>query len=100
MFFELERIKKRSYKCQYKRIKYAKNETKDEEPLVTDNSVINAPIYFKPFEYIKNYLNKIDVTCEQACMENSKDKYYTELCNTITDYNERNNMQLSNVNIQ
>ena len=33
-------------------------------------------------------------------MENSKDNYYTELCSTITDYNERNNMPLSNVNIR
>ena len=27
-------------------VKDANNETKDEEPLVTDNSVINVPIYF------------------------------------------------------
>ena len=27
-------------------VKYAMNETKYEEPLVTDNSVINAPRYF------------------------------------------------------
>ena len=26
-------------------VKYATNETKDEEPSVTDNSVINAPRY-------------------------------------------------------
>ena len=31
-------------------------------------------------------------------MENSKDKYYTELCNTKTDYNDHRNMPLSNFN--
>ena len=37
-------------------IKYTKNETKDEEPLVMDNSVINVPSYFKLFECSKNFL--------------------------------------------
>ena len=32
-------------------------------------------------------------------MENSKDKYYTELCNTITNYNDCKNTPLSNMNI-
>ena len=32
-------------------------------------------------------------------METSKDKYYMEICNTLTDYNDRNNIPLSNVNI-
>ena len=45
-------------------IKYATNKTKDWEPLVTDNSVINAPGYFKLFEYGKKFLNKLDATCE------------------------------------
>ena len=31
-------------------VKDATNETKDEEPLVIDNSVINAPIYIKIFK--------------------------------------------------
>ena len=44
--------------------KYAKNETKDGESLVTDNSVINAPSYFKLFECSKKCLNKLDATCE------------------------------------
>ena len=51
------------------KVKNANNETRDEEPLVTDNSVITAPSYFKVFECAKNFLNKIDATCEQACME-------------------------------
>ena len=32
------------------KVKYSMNETKDEEPLVTDNSSINVPIYFKLFK--------------------------------------------------
>ena len=36
-------------------VKGAMNETKDKEPLVTDNSVINATIYFKLFECHKNF---------------------------------------------
>ena len=64
-----------------------------------NNSVINTPRYFKLFKCGRKFLNKLDATCEQACMATSKDKYYTELCNTITDYNDRNNMPLSNVNI-
>ena len=40
------------------------NKTKDEEPLVTDNLVINAPIYFKLFECGKNFLKNIDTTYE------------------------------------
>ena len=50
-------------------VKYAMNETKDEEPSVTDNSVINAPSYLKIFECIKNFLKNLDATYEQACME-------------------------------
>ena len=33
-------------------------------------------------------------------MVTSKDNYYTEMCNTLTDYNNRNHMPLSNANIQ
>ena len=33
-------------------------------------------------------------------MATSKDKYYTEMCNTLTDYNDCKNMPLSNANIQ
>ena len=36
-------------------VKDATNETKDEEPLVTETSDINAPIYLKQFECGKNY---------------------------------------------
>ena len=34
-----------------------------------------------------------------GCMTNSKDKYYTEMCNTLTNYNDCNNTPLSNANI-
>ena len=54
--------------------KGAIDETEDEEPLVTDNPVINDPSYFNLFECGKNFLNKLDATCERACMENSRDK--------------------------
>ena len=63
-------------------VKYAKNETKDEEPLVTDTSVINGPNYFKLFCAVK-VLEKLDTMCDHVCVAYSKDEYYTELCNTI-----------------
>ena len=59
------------------RIKYAMDETKDEEPLVTDNSVINALRYFKLFQCDKTFLTNCDATYEQACMENSQKKWDT-----------------------
>ena len=34
-----------------------------------------------------------------GCMKTSKDKYYMEMCNTLTKYNDRNNTPLSNANI-
>ena len=95
------------------------NETKDEEPSVTDNSVINAPSYFKLFECGKKLLNNIDATYEQACMANlqvkwytenrrykkswmiyKKEKYYTELSNTITIFDDNNDTPLSYVKIR
>ena len=48
------------------------NETRDEEPSVTDNLVINVPSYFKLFKCGKNFLIKLDATCERACMETPK----------------------------
>ena len=75
------------------------DETEDEEPPVTDNTVINEMSYFNLFKCGKNFLNKIDATREQACMETSKDKYYKEMCNTLTDYNDLNNTPLSSAKI-
>ena len=36
----------------------------------------------------------------QACMLENKEKYYTELSNTITNFNDKNNTTLSNVKTQ
>ena len=38
--------------------------------------------------------------CEQACMANLRDKYYTELFRTIIDYNNLNNAPFYNENIR
>ena len=45
-------------------------------------------------------MNKLDTTCEQACMVNSKEKYYKKICKTLTDYNYLKNTTLSNAKIQ
>ena len=57
------------------KVKDAIDETKDKETLVTDNPVTNELIYFNLFECGKKFLNNINATCEQACMEASKDEY-------------------------
>ena len=44
-----------------KNIQY--DEIEHEEPLVTDNPVINGPIYFNLFECGKNILSRLDSTC-------------------------------------
>ena len=82
------------------KVKYAIDEILYEEPLVTDNPFINEPSYFDLFECGKNFLNNIDAACERACVETSKDKYYTEMRDTLTDYNDRNNTPLSNAKIR
>ena len=40
---------------------------------------------------VKNILNSLEATCKLACMAKSRDKYYTEMFKTITDYNDRKN---------
>ena len=80
--------------------KYEKNETEHEEPSVTDNPVAKEPSYFNIFRCGKNFFNDLDATCKRACMANSRDKYYTELLRTTTDFNNRNDELLSNDNIQ
>ena len=52
------------------------------------------------FKCGKNILNRLDVTCKQACMANSVDKYYAEILSTITDCNDCKNEQLSNEKIR
>ena len=78
MFFGRKRIKTVCISVNTSEVKYEKNETNDEGPSVTDSSVINDPRYFRLFEFGKNILNKIDSTCEQACMANLKGNYETE----------------------
>ena len=101
-------------------VKYAmnktKDETKDEEPLVTYDSVINTPIYFKLFGCGKTFLKNVYSTCERVCKANlqrkwdmevlmyrrvcildKKEKYYTEISTTITNFNDKNKSLLSNV---
>ena len=67
--------------------------------MVTDNPVINEPRYFNLLECGRNILNRIDATCKQACMATSRDRFYKEDFNTLTDYNDRNNKPSSNDNI-
>ena len=67
--------------------------------MVTDNLVIMSPGYFNIFECGKKLLNNLDATCEQVCMATSKDKYYTEMSNTLNDYNDQNSTPLSNTKI-
>ena len=80
--------------------KYVIDKTEHGEPLVTDNPVINDPRYFHLFECGKNILNRIDSMCKRACMATSRDRYYTEMFNTLTDYNDHKNTPLSNANIR
>ena len=53
--FGWDRIKNFHISVSTSEVKEASNETKDEEPLVEDNSVINATRYFKLFECGKKY---------------------------------------------
>ena len=75
------------------------DETEDEVHSVTDKPVIKKPVYFNLFGCGKNLLNKLDAKCKRACIATSRGKYYTEIFNTLNDYNNRNNTQLSNANI-
>ena len=61
------------------------DETEHEGHLVTDNPVINDPIYLNLFKCGKNILNRLDATCKQACMATSRDRYFTEMHKTLTD---------------
>ena len=45
-------------------------------------------------------MNKLDVTCDQACMATSREKYYTKIYEALIDYNNRNDAPFSNENIQ
>ena len=62
--------------------------------MVIDNPVVKEMSRFSLIKCGKKKLNRIDATCEQVCMANSRDKYYTEMYKTIVDYNEHNNAPL------
>ena len=90
-------MEERESECIHKSInkeKDANNETENEEPLGTYNPVVKDPREFNIFECGKNILNRLYVTCERAYMANSRNKYYTEMLRTITDYNECNDAPL------
>ena len=68
--------------------------------LVTDNSSIKAPGYFKLFKYGEELLNKLDATYERLFMVNAKYKYWMKNYDIITNYNDRNHTPLSNTKIR
>ena len=68
------------YKCEYEKTK----DTKD-EPLVKNISLIKAPGYFKLCKYSEEVFKNLDAAYECACMKNAKDKYCTEMYDTINN---------------
>ena len=77
--------------------------TKDEEPSVTDNSsneVIKAPGYFKLFKCVNTFLNHLYATYKCPYMKNTKGNYWSEMYDTITNYNDRNHTPLSKAKIR
>ena len=57
--------------------KNTNNETDNEKTLVKNSSVVREKIYFNLLDCGKNILNRLYATCERACMEHSRNKYYT-----------------------
>ena len=53
----------------YKQTENAKNEAEYEESSVTDEVMR----YFKIFGFCRNLLNRLDATCERACMATKKE---------------------------
>ena len=74
--------------------KDSNNEAEYEESSVTDE----VQSYFNIFKCGKNIFNILDVTYDQACMANPREKYYTKLLRTVIDYNNHHNAPLSNYN--
>ena len=78
-------------------------DSNDKEPFVTYHSNIEgikSPGYFKPFQWSKMFFNNLDVMYKHVCMKNSKGKYWLEIYDSITNYNDRNHKPLSNAKIQ
>ena len=77
MFFWAKVNKKIHISVNNSEVKDSINETKDEEPYVTDNSVINELDYFKLFKCGKNILNNLYSMYELAYMSTSQEKWDT-----------------------
>ena len=45
-------------------------------------------------------MNRLYATCERACISNPRDKYHTKMYETLVDYNDRNDLPVSNDNIR
>ena len=61
--------------------KDVKNKVEYEEPSVT-HEVLG---YFNVLECGRNILNRLDMTYEQACMATLREKYYTNMLETLVD---------------
>ena len=71
-----------------------------EETTVTDDPiVIKESIFFNKFECGNNFFDRLDTTCEQACMATPRDEYHMELYRTITACNDCNSAPLFNEKI-
>ena len=64
-----------------------------------DTIVVKEPIYFNIFECGKDFLNRLDATCERVCKATQIDKYYTKMYETLVYYNYRKDAPLSNEKI-
>ena len=52
--------------------------------------------YFNIFECVRNILDRLDVTYQQAFMATPQNKYYTQLLDNLVKINNRNDETLSN----
>ena len=57
----------------------------DEEPLIRYIFLIKAPGYFKILKCGKELFKNLDATYERACIKNEKNRYWTEMYDTITN---------------
>ena len=67
--------------------------------MVKYNPIFKEQSYYNIFKCDDNLLNRLDATDDQSCMATSRDKYYTEMYETLIEYNERNDAPLSNEKI-
>ena len=55
--------------------------------------------YFELFDCGKEFLNKLNVMHNRACMASAKENYWSEFHQIIINLNDQNDTPLSNVNI-